>query len=360
MTEKQTGWVFRGVAAILGAAVAWLVLEPILNFLQASLGYSLSPRWDLVGVVALGGLVGLWLGPRPVRSGHQAATAWPGEQVVYATLGLLLGLAASALAAVPLGMLPDPVGQIAPLLATLTLCYWGVVSLGQRSHDLELLWQRLHPPPAPPADSPIPELYREVEPRILLDTSVIIDGRITDVAKTGFIKARVLVPHFVLTELQHIADSPDPIRRKRGRRGLDILNILRSECPVPIEITDMDVSEAREVDAKLVALARELNCPIMTNDYNLNRVAGLQGVQVLNINDLANAVKAAYLPGEDLVVKVIQEGREVGQGVGYLDDGTMVVIEDGRDKLGQNLDVVVTKVLQTSAGRMIFARILNL
>ncbi len=359
MTEKQRGWVFRVVAAVTGAGVAWLLLEPALSFLQTSWGYSLSSRWDQAAIVLIGGLVGFWLGPQPIWRGQQAAAALLDEQVVHIALGLLAGLLASALAAVPLGMLPDPVGQITPLLATLALCYWGVVVLGRRYGVLEAFWHRLHPIQATP-ETPVAEVqYREVEPRILLDTSVIIDGRITDVAKTGFIKARVLVPHFVLTELQHIADSPDPIRRKRGRRGLDILNILRTECPVPVEIIDRDVSEAREVDAKLVALAREMNCPIMTNDYNLNRVAGLQGVHVLNINDLANAVKAAYLPGEDLVVKVIQEGREAGQGVGYLDDGTMVVVEDGRDRLGQNLDVVVTKVLQTSAGRMIFARILN-
>ena len=194
---------------------------------------------------------------------------------------------------------------------------------------------------------------------ILLDTSVIIDGRITDISKTGFITASLTVPNFVLNELQYIADSGDALRRKRGRRGLEVLRVLREESPIPLEITDMDVSEVREVDSKLVALARHLSVPIMTNDYNLNRVAGLQGVTVLNINDLANAVKAAYLPGEELGVKVIQEGREHGQGVGYLDDGTMVVIEEGRYHLNRMLDVVVTKVLQTSAGRMIFAKIVE-
>jgi uncharacterized protein YacL len=157
-------------------------------------------------------------------------------------------------------------------------------------------------------------------------------------------------------ELQHIADSADSLRRNRGRRGMDVLQMLQNECPIPVRITDMDVSEVREVDSKLVALARELNCPIMTNDYNLNRVAEIQGVTVLNINDLANAVKAIFLPGEEFSVKVVQEGREEGQGVAYLEDGTMVVIEDGRNLIQQNVSVVVTKVLQTSAGRMIFAR----
>jgi uncharacterized protein YacL len=194
------------------------------------------------------------------------------------------------------------------------------------------------------------------ESRILLDTSVIIDGRISDICKTGFVRSTIMVPNFVLLELQHIADSSDPLRRNRGRRGMDVLKILQEDCPVPVRFTDMDVTQVRDVDSKLVALARDISSPIMTNDYNLNRIAELQGVTVLNINDLANAVKAVFLPGEELSVKIVQEGREMGQGVAYLDDGTMVVVEDGKDHLQEQLGVVVTKVLQTTAGRMIFAR----
>jgi uncharacterized protein YacL len=166
----------------------------------------------------------------------------------------------------------------------------------------------------------------------------------------------MLVPRFVLIELQHIADSSDSLRRNRGRRGLEVLNRLTRDSLVPVRVTDMDVEGVREVDDKLVLLAKQLRCPIMTNDYNLNRVAELQGVSILNINELANAVKAVLLPGESMRVKVIQEGKEVGQGVGYLDDGTMVVVEEGRRWIDQSVNVVVTKVLQTAAGRMIFAR----
>jgi uncharacterized protein YacL len=191
---------------------------------------------------------------------------------------------------------------------------------------------------------------------VLLDTSVIIDGRIADVAQTGFITGTLLVPRFVLNELQHIADSSDVLRRNRGRRGLDILNRLQKDSVTPVRITDMDVQDVREVDDKLIMLARQLSCPVLTNDYNLNRVAELQGVPVLNINELANAVKAVYLPGETMLIKVIQEGKETGQGVAYLDDGTMIVVEDGRRYINQNVNVVVTKVLQTAAGRMIFAK----
>jgi uncharacterized protein YacL len=192
---------------------------------------------------------------------------------------------------------------------------------------------------------------------VLLDTSVIIDGRIADVSQTGFIRETMLIPRFVLNELQHIADSPDPLRRNRGRRGLDMLNKLQKDSVVPIRISDMDVEEFSEVDDKLVRLARNLHCPIMTNDFNLNRVAELQGVIVLNINELANAVKAVVLPGETLHVRVIQEGKELGQGVGYLDDGTMIVVENGRRYINKGINVIVSKVLQTSAGRMIFAQL---
>jgi uncharacterized protein YacL len=166
----------------------------------------------------------------------------------------------------------------------------------------------------------------------------------------------MLVPRFVLNELQHIADSPDLLRRNRGRRGLEMLNRLQNEAVVPVRVIDMDVEEAREVDDKLVRLGKRLGSPIITNDYNLNRVAQLQGVTVLNINELANAVKAVLLPGESMSVYIMQEGRELGQGVGYLDDGTMVVVEEGRRRMNETIEVLVTKVHQTVAGRMIFAR----
>jgi uncharacterized protein YacL len=185
---------------------------------------------------------------------------------------------------------------------------------------------------------------------------VIIDGRIADIAQTGFLRAPMLVPRFVLAELQYIADSPDSLRRNRGRRGLEMLNRMQKDSPVPIKIVDQDVEGVRQVDAKLVQLARQLNSPIVTNDYNLNRVAEIQGVTVLNVNELANAVRLVFLPGESMRIEIIQEGKEVGQGVGYLDDGTMIVVEEGRRYIGATLNVTVTKVLQTAAGRMIFAR----
>ena len=194
------------------------------------------------------------------------------------------------------------------------------------------------------------------EPRIVVDTSAIIDGRIAEIVESGFIYGTLVIPRFVLDELQHIADSSDALRRNRGRRGLDILNRMQKEPATPVEIVEDDVPEIAEVDAKLVALALARSRVILTNDYNLNRVAELQGVRVMNINSLANAVKPAVLPGEELRVRVIQEGKEAGQGVGFLEDGTMIVVEGGARHIDRELDVSVTRVLQTVAGRMIFAQ----
>ena len=192
--------------------------------------------------------------------------------------------------------------------------------------------------------------------RILVDTSAIIDGRIADIARTGFIPGRLLIPRFVLNELQYVSDSADSLRRQRGRRGMEVLAELQKDESIPVTISDIDVEGVREVDERLIVLARQLNCPILTNDFNLNRVAELQGVSILNINELANAVKAILLPGETLNMKIIQEGKEFGQGVGYMEDGTMVVVENGNKFIGKTLRITVTKVLQTAAGRMIFAK----
>ncbi len=193
------------------------------------------------------------------------------------------------------------------------------------------------------------------EPRIVVDTSAIIDGRIAEIVESGFLYGTLVVPRFVLEELQHIADSSDTLRRNRGRRGLEILARLQKDSPTPVEVID-DNPDVPEVDGKLIALAKDRSRAILTNDFNLNRVAELQGIRILNINSLANAVKPAVLPGEDLRVRVIQEGKEAGQGVGFLDDGTMIVVEGGARFIDTDVDVAVTRVLQTVAGRMIFAQ----
>ena len=344
-------FIVRILGAIGGAFAFGSFGNEVAEFLQAS-AFTYQVILGLVGI-----LVGLILTPylttRPLRAVRQNLIVMPPERLLAIITGIFLGLIAAALISLPLSLLPTPFRQILPLASAFVLCYLSVVILSLRQNDMRNVIQSIRPSGNGRTDS---EVNAAAESVILLDTSVIIDGRITDISKTGFIRAAMMVPNFVLTELQHIADSPDVLRRNRGRRGLDVLNILQKESPIPVRITDLDVSKVRDVDSKLVALARHLHCPIMTNDYNLNRVAELQGVTVLNINDLANAVKAVYLPGEELVVKIIQEGREQGQGVGYLEDGTMVVVEEGRHHLQDNISVTVTKVLQTTAGRMIFAR----
>jgi len=196
---------------------------------------------------------------------------------------------------------------------------------------------------------------KSIPPKVL-DTSVIIDGRIADICRTGFVEGKLIIPKFVLNELQHIADSSDDLKRVRGRRGLDILNIIQKELDIEVEITEKDFDDIPEVDSKLLKLAQVINGKVVTNDYNLNKVAQFQGVEVLNINELANAVKPVAIPGEEMVAQVVKEGKESNQGVAYLDDGTMIVVEGGRKHIGETINVLVTSVLQTSAGRMIFGK----
>jgi uncharacterized protein YacL len=302
-------------------------------------------------VSVVGALLGLLFTPhlttRPFFWVRGKIRQVPVQTLIAAGAGLIVGLVISALLTLPLSRLPTPLGEILPFVAALVFSYFGVMVMVLREKEiLGLLGVRLSKDKSGRREEPV-----------LLDTSVIIDGRISDIGQTGFIQGTILIPRFVLNELQHIADSPDVLRRNRGRRGLDMLNKLQKESRVPIRITEMDASEVREVDDKLVRLAKDLHCPIITNDYNLNRVAELQGIQVLNINELANAVKAVVLPGESITIHIIQEGKELGQGVGYLDDGTMVVVEDGRRHIDQSVEINVTRVLQTVAGRMIFAQL---
>lgn len=311
--------------------------------------------WALVTSL-LGVLFGLIVTPylttRPIRALSNSINRLPAQQLVSGVAGLMIGLIIAALLSLPLSLLPSPYGAITPMVAAILFGYIGMAALTTRRKDIfEMFRGRI----------PNISLGKEEEGltpsrQILLDTSVIIDGRIADISKTGFIMGPMVVPHFVLNELQHIADSAELLRRNRGRRGLDILNRLQKESLVPVHITDVDAGELEMVDEKLVYLAKQLGCAILTNDFNLNRVAELQGVLVLNINDLANAVKTVYLPGEEMDVKIIQEGKEIGQGIGYLEDGTMVVVEGGRKYLNDTITTTVTKILQTSAGRMIFAR----
>jgi uncharacterized protein YacL len=274
-------------------------------------------------------------------------------EFVTAVVGLLLGLLMGLLLGLPLSAFPAPLGTWLPLGVSLFLGLGMVGLTVAKRHDLIAASEAIGLMRRATDDGGQP---RAGEPRIVVDTSAIIDGRIAEIVESGFIYGTLVVPRFVLEELQHIADSSDTLRRNRGRRGLEILARMQKDSPTPVEIVDEDVPDVPEVDGKLVALARARSGVVLTNDFNLNRVAELQGLQVMNINSLANAVKPAVLPGEELRVRVIQEGKEAGQGVGFLDDGTMIVVEGGARFIDTDLDVAVTRVLQTVAGRMIFAQ----
>jgi len=276
--------------------------------------------------------------------------ATPLPTILGASLGLIAGVLVSRVLFGSLLLL------VAPLEPTLSLsmrilldaifAYLGLTVAVNKGKELDFvsLFRQVK-------EKPKAESYK------ILDTSVIIDGRIADICETGFVEGTLVIPQFVLRELQHIADSSDTLKRNRGRRGLDILQRIQKKVDVPVKIHDLDFPEIKEVDGKLVAMAKLLNAKVITNDFNLNKVAELHGVSVLNINELANSLKPVVLPGEDMKVYVLKEGKEYNQGIAYLDDGTMVVIDNGRRSIGQTVEVCVTSVLQTTAGRMIFTRL---
>jgi uncharacterized protein YacL len=295
----------------------------------------------------IGFLVSPYLIARPYEALRRLVGRTPPGELVYGTVGLILGLLAAALLSYPLSLLPGWFGHVLPVFAAAVCGYLGVSVMVMRHRELTS-WLRGRSPEQGLAETPPPS-------GCLLDTSAIIDGRIADISQTGFLFGPLLVPRFVLHELQNIAGSADPLRRNRGRRGLEILNRMQKESPTPVSVCDLDAREIPDVDSKLVKVARDSGYAVITNDFNLNRVAELQGVRVLNINQLANAIKPVVLPGEEMAVRIIQEGKEVNQGVGYLDDGTMIVVENGRRYLHHQIEIVVTRVLQTVAGRMIFA-----
>ncbi len=285
-----------------------------------------------------------WIKRRYIR----VSDILPTENIVAASVGLAFALVLAALLAVPLSNLSGVWGDISPFIAAVILSLFFVPIMAVQGRPVLRFFFRTSPIASAQGDSS--------NDQIILDTSAIIDGRIADVVQTGFVQGTLVIPRFVLDELRHIADSSDLMRRTRGRRGLEMLNQLQRGSDVPVQISDADFLDTLEVDSKLVKLAKMLRCSIVSNDYNLGKAAELEGVRILNINELANALKPVVLPGEDLALRIVQEGKEPGQGVGFLDDGTMVVVENGRKYLNTDLSVAVTRVLQTSAGRMIFAQ----
>ena len=273
-------------------------------------------------------------------------TRYPLRAIVGGCTGLILGLIAANLFSYVflLGLMSERIhGFLVHIFINCVLGYLGVKIGSKKGEEFQVadLMKKQK-------EKPIGEGGK------ILDTSVIIDGRIADICETGFIEGTFIVPQFILQELQHIADSSDSIKRTRGRRGLDILNKMQKQIDLEVQISEHDFPKIRDVDTKLVALGKELNAKIITNDFNLNKVAKLQGVAVLNINQLANALKPVVLPSEIMTVRILKEGKELGQGVAYLDDGTMVVVDNAKRYVGKNVNVTVTSVLQTTAGRMIF------
>lgn len=355
------GRIIRIILGLLGAGMGFSVgfllsrMELVRHFLPLP-GYI---WYSFVGVVTvLCGLLMFWLAPRlmqltlrMVEFFENTLQRTPIQDLVGGALGLIVGLIIANLFGAPLARIPW-IGPYIPVVASILLGYLGLsVGLKKKEEVLGLFSFFKLGSRQGRAEVAKGSNYK------VLDTSVIIDGRIADICRSGFLEGTLIVPRFVLEELQHIADSSDSLRRNKGRRGLDILNQMRKEQGIRIEIRDFDGLEKMDVDSKLIKVAKILDAPVVTNDYNLNKVAELEGVRVLNINELANAVKPLYLPGEEIgTVDVIKDGKEVGQGIAYLDDGTMIVIEGGKKYIGQSIGVLVTSVLQTSAGRMIFAK----
>ncbi len=350
------------VLFLAGAGIGYEISEGLLwllNF-QDFFTFALTNNQKLffIGLIMLGcGIILYLLSPKilkwPADIAEWTNTALqkvPTNEILVGVMGLILGLIIANLISTPFRMLPV-VGIIITIILNIILGYIGVIVALRKKEELMGIFSSLkkigNKEKARPED--------RVQPKVL-DTSVIIDGRILDICKTGFVEGNIIIPGFVLEELRHIADSSDTLKRNRGRRGLDILNKMQKELDVKVEINEKDFPEIAEVDLKILKMAQVIGGKVVTNDYNLNKVAEFQGVSVLNINELSNAVKPVVLPGEEMVVQIIKDGKENGQGVAYLDDGTMIVVDGGKKFIGDTLGVIVTSVLQTAAGRMIFAK----
>ncbi len=340
----------RTIGAALGAIVAISIAASTDFFDASGTGRILLVSW--IGAWAvLGYSILPYVTVEPASRIVRSAMALSTGEFVTAVLGLLVGLLMGVLLSLPLANLPDPYGWMLPIGVSTV---FGLGMMGLTVAKRRDLGDAIRAAGILRGSAVGPAVASE-GPVIYADTSAIIDGRVMDIVASGFLYGTIVVPHFVLGELQHIADDADQGRRVRGRRGLEILALLQKDPRVALELTDEDAPGVDAVDAKLVAVARARGGAVLTTDYNLNRVAQLQGVRVMNMNLLANSLKPAFLPGEEMRVKVTQQGKEPGQGVAYLDDGTMVVVEGGRPFLERDLDVTVTRVLQTVAGRMVFA-----
>ncbi|MHB1393588.1 MAG: PIN domain-containing protein [Clostridia bacterium] len=365
MIRKIFVWVLMILGVVLGSEIAYL-LTKYFGVTQI-FGYDVSGSNSYVLFLfggAIGGIIFYLISSWLINLGKESTTKVermlqrvPTSEILVGAVGLITGLIiAYLISSGPIKLIPFAwLGTLLSIMIYLLLGYLGVSIASKKREDLLGLLLPWKKSGQKDKDKLSAKTESVVQPKIL-DTSVIIDGRIADICKTGFVEGPLIIPAFVLEELRHIADSSDALKRNRGRRGLDILNKIQKELDINVEIVEKDFEELSEVDTKLLKLAQFMSGKVITNDYNLNKVAEFQRVPVLNINELANAVKPVVLPGEEMVVQVIKDGKEFGQGVAYLDDGTMIVVDGGKRFIGETIEVVVTSVLQTAAGRMIFVK----
>ena len=359
--------IIRILIGLLGAALGTAIYIALVGILPGVFSGINDYKYIItIGVALVFGIIFYAIAPlmlSKVKEGvkllDKEISKYPQSDILLATIGLIVGLVIAYLIVSGIGTfinLPI-ITAIVGILVYLFMGYIGIrIALKSRDDLFNInKLSRLTTALNKEKSSKKGVVENKIPPKVL-DTSVIIDGRIADICKTGFIEGKLVIPRFVLNELQHIADSSDDLKRVRGRRGLDILNSIQKEMDMEVEISDVDFEDIPEVDSKLLKLAETINGKVVTNDFNLNKVAQFQGVEVLNINELANAVKPVAIPGEEMIVQVVKEGKEHSQGIAYLDDGTMIVVDGGKKYMGQTISVLVTSVLQTPAGRMIFGK----
>jgi len=357
MLHKILKGILTFSGSLAGVAIVWFAL----NVFSNNYIFELSWYQDIIAYVLGGilfGLVFLLASQRLIEFGAECIKWVDGRiqevpmiDILLGAVGLIVGLIIAYLVSFPINLIRIPwLSILLTIVIYALMSYFGISTAIKRRDELNsVLW--LKKPQKLKGMNSFPHIRSKI-----LDTSVIIDGRIFDLCKTGFIEGTLVIPSFVLDELRHIADSSDQLKRNRGRRGLDILNKIQNELDVSVEICEKDFEDVNDVDSKLLKLGTVLNAKVLTNDYNLNKVAEFQGVTVLNINELANAIKSVVIPGEEMFVQVVKDGKETGQGVAYLDDGTMIVVDGGKKHVGETIGVMVTSVFQTAAGRMIFAK----
>ncbi len=353
--------ILRAIVSLVGLTVGLALYFYLQSIFPGFSSESLPLKIQLGSIFSISfGLIFYIFSPYIMNLGQKAAnkiedevSTMPTAEILISSIGLIIGLIIAYFASTLVITIPF----VGTSLATLIYIFFGYIGYSiasRRKDDLTNLISSVKPVGAKDKTN-AKKANQVIQPKIL-DTSVVIDGRIADIAQTGFIEGKLIVPIFVLEELRHIADSADDLKRAKGRRGLDILNMMQTELKLDVEISEMDFEDISEVDMKLLKLGQVLDGKVLTNDYNLNKVAQFQGVKVLNINELANSIKPLLIPGEEMMVTVVKEGKEQNQGIAYLDDGTMIVVEGAKKLIGQSFQAVVTSVLQTAAGRMIFAK----